>query len=132
MLNIFPIQFLAPLAYTLLRVILGFIFIRFGIIHITERDNLKHILTFPQHRFGLFFTWFLIFTELLIGTLFLLGFLTQIAALLSIILSLKMIFLHKRFTHPCIPSTLTYTLVLFISLSLFITGAGYLAFDIPL
>ena len=132
MLNIFPIQFLAPLAYTLLRVVLGFIFIRFGIIHITKRDSLKHILTFPQRRFGLFFTWFLIFAELLIGILFLLGFLTQIAALLSIILSIKMILLHKRFIHPCIPSTLTYTLMLLISLSLFITGAGYLAFDLPL
>lgn len=132
MLNIFPIQFLAPLAYTLLRVVLGFIFIRFGFIHITERDSLKHILTFSQLRFGLFFTWFLVFTELLIGILFLLGFLTQIAALLSIMLSIKMILLHKHFIHPCIPNKITYTLILFISLSLFITGAGYLAFDLPL
>ena len=132
MLNIFPIQFLAPLAYTLLRVILGFVFIRFGIVHIKERARLKHILAFSQLHFGLFFTWFLVFTELLIGTLFLLGFLTQIAALLAIILSVKMILLHKHFVHPCIPNKLTYTLILSISLSLFITGAGYLAVDLPI
>ncbi|QQR64742.1 DoxX family membrane protein [Candidatus Kaiserbacteria bacterium] len=132
MLNLFPIQFLAPFAYLLLRVSVGFILIRLGIIHIRNRHALKDTLSSGIFPYGLFFAWYLGIVEIIIGTLFLVGFLTQLAAILSMVLSLKFIMMHKRFTHPLIPSRLTYVLLFFISLSLLITGAGLFAFDLPI
>ncbi len=132
MLNLFPIQFLAPFAYFLLRVCIGFVLIRLGVIHIGNRHILKETFSLSLFPYGLFFAWYLGIVEIIIGGLFITGFLTQLAALLSIILSLKFIVMHKRFHHPLIPPRLTYILFLFISLSLFITGAGIFAFDLPI
>jgi uncharacterized membrane protein YphA (DoxX/SURF4 family) len=64
--------------------------------------------------------------------MFLVGFYTQIAAILSIGLCVKLLIWHKRFPQNSIPSRLTYLLLLTISLSLFVTGAGILAFDLPI
>lgn len=132
MLNLFPIQFLAPFAYFLLRVCIGFILVRFGVVHIRNRHTLKDTFSFGIFPYGLFFTWYLGIVEIIIGTLFLVGFLTQLAAILSMVLSLKLMVMHKRFVHPLIPSRLTYVLLFFISLSLLITGAGIFAFDLPI
>lgn len=132
MLNLFPIQFLAPFAYFLLRVCVGFILIRLGVTHIRNRQVLKDIFSFGIFPYGFFFVWYLGIVEIIIGTLFLVGFLTQLAALLSMVLSLKFTVMYKRFTHPLIPSRLSYVLLFFISLSLLITGAGIFAFDLPI
>ena len=132
MLNIFPIQFLAPLAYALLRVCVGLIFIYLGRSHIRERETLKHIFTLPLFPFGLFFTWYIAIAELIIGALFILGLFTQVAALLSILYCLKLIVLRNHFSHPLIPKGAFLMLILVSSLSLFITGAGIFAFDLPI
>lgn len=132
MLNLFPIQFLAPFAYLLLRVCLGLVLLRLGVTHIHHRHELKAMFTFTFFPYGLFFTWYLGVVELVIGILFLAGFLTQLVALLSALLALKFIVMHRRFTHPLIPSRLTYLFMLCISLSLLITGAGIFAFDLPI
>lgn len=132
MLNLFPIQFLAPFAYLLLRVCIGFILIRLGVIHIRNRHTLKDTLSFNLFPYGLLFAWYLGIVEIIIGGLFIAGFLTQLAALLSMLLSLKFIVMYKHFAHPLTPSRLTYVLFFFISLSLFITGAGIFAFDLPI
>ncbi len=79
-----------------------------------------------------FFPWYMVFFEALIGTLFILGLATQIAALLSILLSLKLMYLSPRLFSPHVPPRLFWVLVCGISLSLFITGAGVFAFDLPL
>jgi uncharacterized membrane protein YphA (DoxX/SURF4 family) len=132
MLNLFPIQFLAPLAYLLLRVCLGVILLTLGYRHLRNRHALKEIFTFRFFPYGLFFAWYMGTWELIIGILFILGLFTQIAALCAIALSLKMSIMHKRFAHPLIPQRLVYILMLAISLSLFITGAGAFAIDLPL
>ena len=132
MLNVFPIQFLAPLAYSFLRVILGIVLIRLGLRHIRHREDLKNVFTFSFFPYGGFMVWYLAVIELILGVLFFVGFLTQIAALLAILLSLKFIVMHKKFHHPLIPERLTYVLILAISCTLFVTGAGALAIDLPI
>ena len=70
--------------------------------------------------------------ELGIGVMFFLGWYTQIAALISIFLSLGVFFLYTRFSSPLMPGRLFYLLLAAVSLSLFITGAGFFAFDMPI
>ena len=132
MLNIFPIQFLAPLAYALLRVCVGFILLRLGRRHLHNRDALAPIFSFSLFPYGRFFVWYLGLIEIGLGILFFIGLFTQVAALLAAVLSLKFIVMHRRFAHPLIPSRMFYTLLLAASLSLFITGAGIFAFDLPI
>lgn len=132
MLNPFPIQFLSLLAYLVLRVIAGFVLIVLGYRHFKARKELSQILTLPFFPFGGVATTFLILTELIVGVLFVLGMHTQYAALVVMAMSVKMVVLRPRFSHPSIPSRLMYLLFFAIGCSLFITGAGALAFDLPI
>jgi len=132
MLNPFPIQFLAMVAYALLRVTIGIVLMHLGLEHIRNRQTLKEVFSFSWFPYGLFFAWYVGVFEIIVATMFILGFLTQIAALLTILLSLKFIIMHKRFSSPSIPGKIVYLLLLGISLSLFITGAGIFAFDLPI
>jgi uncharacterized membrane protein YphA (DoxX/SURF4 family) len=132
MLNIFPIQFLAPLAYMLLRIVLGLVLLYLGTSHIRNRHSLKDIFSFSFFPYGLFMTWYLGSIEILIGIMFIVGFFTQIAALLGMAFSLKFIIMYKHFTHPLIPSRLCFLFMFMISFTLFITGAGPFAFDLPI
>jgi uncharacterized membrane protein YphA (DoxX/SURF4 family) len=132
MLNPFPIQFLSLLAYLILRVIAGFVLIVFGYRHFKARTELSQIMTLPFFPFGGVAATFFILAELVVGTLFILGMHTQFAALVLIAMSLKMMVLRPKFNHPSIPSRFMYLLFFAIGCSLFITGAGALAFDLPI
>jgi putative oxidoreductase len=132
MLNIFPIQFLAPFAYMLLRIVLGLVLLYLGTSHIRNRHSLKEVLSFPFFPYGLFMTWYLGSVEMLIGIMLFVGLFTQIAALLGMALSLKFIVMHKHFSHPLMPSRLCFLFMFMISFTLFITGAGPFAFDLPI
>lgn len=132
MLNIFPIQFLAPFAYFFLRVCLGCILIVLGVRHLKSREELALSIVFPSFPFPRFIVIWMSIIELCAGALLVMGFLTQLGALLVMALSLKLIVFSTRFTHPSIPSRMFYTLLFFSSLSLLITGAGIFAFDLPL
>lgn len=132
MLNIFPVQFLAPIAYALLRICVGLIFIYLGRSHIRGRHMLKNVFTLPILPYGMFFTWYISIAEIIIGILFVLGLFTQIAALLAILYTFKLLILRKRFVHPLIPKGAFLVLLFVASFSLFITGAGIFAFDLPI
>lgn len=132
MLNLFPIQFLAPIAYLLLRVCIGIVLLRLGVRHIQNRHSLKETFSFSMFPYGLFMVWYMGVIEVALGILFLCGFVTQLAALLTMLFSLKFIIMHSRFTHPLIPPRLVYVLIGVISFSLFITGAGIFAIDLPI
>ena len=132
MLNPFPIQFLSLLAYLILRVIAGLVLVFLSYRHFRVRKELAQILTLPFFPFGGVATTFLILTELIVGVLFVLGMQTQIAALVLIAMSFKMIILRSKFNHESMPSRLMYLLFLAIGCSLFITGAGVFAFDLPI
>lgn len=131
MLNPFPLQFLSLLAYFLLRVALGSTLFYLGLKHYQKRDELKEKFIF----FGQNFSWtiyVLVITEILLSGFILAGAYTQYAVLLTMILAIKMFVLTKKFNHPTVPSKSFYFLMFFIALSLFITGAGAFAFDLPI
>jgi uncharacterized membrane protein YphA (DoxX/SURF4 family) len=132
MLNLFPIQFLAPVAYMILRVCVGLIFIYYGRLHIKHRVVLKDALLLPRLPWGGFWVWYLALIEIIVGLLFVFGLYTQIAALLAMIFVLKLFFLRNYFLHPHLPNWMIRVLLFFASLSLFITGAGIFAFDLPI
>jgi len=132
MLNPFPIQWLALFAYFILRVFVGVILYYLAYTHIRHYRELVTSTRWPllpRHPLPIML---FIGTEILLTLMFILGWYTQIASLLLIILSIKMIVWRERFTHPSIPSRLVYVLLIGCALSLFITGAGAFAFDLPM
>lgn len=132
MLNPFPIQFLALFAYLILRVIVAGILIYLGISHWKHRNELQKILVVPWFPFGTFTAVTFSLGEIIIGLFLFAGAFTQYAALAVIIMSSKMIFMRQWFDHHTIPPKIFYVLLFGAGLSLFITGAGVLAFDLPI
>ncbi len=132
MLNPFPIKFLAMLAYTILRVFIGSLLIYFGILHTSHRAELRDSFMFPIQQLSLPFLILFILTEFLVGAMLLVGLYTQVAALVLILMCLKIIIFRKCFMSPYIQGRLFYLLLLVAAFSLFITGAGAFAFDLPI
>ena len=132
MLNLFPIQFLALFAYFFLRISVGVIFLYFGFTHYSNRTRLKKTLSVPGIGHSKTLAMTFVFLELLLGALFVVGLFTQAAALTTMMLSLTVILFHKKAHIPNIESRTFYALLFFAALSLFITGAGVFAFDLPI
>lgn len=132
MLNLFPIQFLAPLAYTLLRLCVGFLLVRLGTMHIRNRRPAttlgieKSLVLSPVTLLcvGLL--------EIIAGVLIFLGLYTQLGALLALLLIAIQIVFSRRFPTEKTPSQMFFALLFCVALSLFITGAGAFAFDLPI
>lgn len=132
MLNLFPIQWLAMLAYLILRLGIGSVFLYIAHGHIKNLASIGAKIDLPIIKNSRIIFTLLIICELIIGGLYIIGLATQAAALLTIALCLKMLFWYTRFPTGSLPSRLSYVLMVFISLSLFITGAGAAAFDLPI
>ena len=132
MLNPFPTQWLALLAYFILRFFVGGVLLYLGFNHLKYQSELKHILKLSWWPFGTFSAAALILAEIVLSAMFIFGFFTQYAAIALSIMCLEMIILRGIFDHHSIPTRIFYTLLLGCSISLFITGAGVLAFDLPL
>lgn len=130
--TLIPLQFLALLAYTILRIVLALVLLSYASRQFADRRALTPVLALPFWPFGRFSLVVLIATELLIAGLFLLGFLTQLAAILLILLLVKLRLFYGSREHPALPSGRETALMLGISLSLFITGAGAFAIDLPI
>ncbi len=116
MLNPFPLLFLAPVTYFILRVVLGFVLIH------TSHRILTEATASTQRK---------LVAVLLggAGGLLVLGLYTQIGALLSFVITT--LCFARQGTLPGLART-TLLFMVVISFSLFITGAGSFAFDIPL
>lgn len=132
MLNPFPIQFLALLAYFVLRLFVGAILIYLGVRHARSIPELSKILAFKWYPYGTLAAWKLVVVELITGTMFVFGVSTQIAALITMVLVLKLLVLKHLRKSPHFESFTFYLLLLGCALALFVTGAGALAFDLPL
>lgn len=132
MLNLFPIQWLALLAYFILRLGIGSVFLYLAHTHIKNWKQFPNTLNLPIIKNSKVIFTLIITSELVIGTLYIIGLVTQVAALIAISLCIKLIIWHSRFPLGSIPNKLTFVLLIFISMSLFITGAGALAFDLPI
>ena len=123
MTNPFPILFLSLFAHMILRIFVGSILIFLGVRHATEYRKL------PSKAW---FSLLLASIEILAGSLFILGAFTQYAALLIILLSGILMIVNKRLPIKTMPSRIFYLLLLGVAFSLFITGAGAIAFDLPI
>jgi len=132
MLNPFPIQWLALLAYFILRLFVGLTLYYLGKEHVRHYRELVTSTQWPFLPQRALPIQLLIFFELVIAILLLIGAWTQYAALLLLGLSIKMLLFHNRFSHPSIPPKMVYFLLIGCALSLFITGAGAFAIDLPI
>ncbi len=134
--NLFPTMFLALIAHTVLRVMFGLVFFALGYKHLTrDRAALAGAITACAPRLSPAASWFAIYVglvELVLAFMFIFGAYTQVAALVSIAFCLKMLMFARRFPPPLMPSRAFFFLALGVSISLFITGAGAFALDIPL
>jgi len=120
------------LAYFVLRILVGGMLIYLGVLHLRHREELRYVLVLSWFPFGRFSTWMFGISELILGVMFVLGFFTQIAAVVTALMSLKLIILSHWFQSRYIPERLFYLLLFGTSLSLLITGAGAFAFDLPI
>ena len=119
-------------AYFILRVIVGIIILQLGYSHFKYRHELKNVLKLSWWPWGKFLTYVFVLAELTIGLMLIAGAYTQIAALLTLVMSIKLIILKSYLKHHSIPSKIFYFLLFGASLSLFITSAGALAVDLPI
>ena len=132
MLNPFPIQYLALLAYFILRFGIGAILIHLSINHYSERKSIKEAFAIRFGRLNGITLTGLILGELIIGSMLLLGVYTQYAAIALLCMSTDLAITRNLIAHPSIPQRIFYVLLIFCSLSIFITGAGAFAVDLPL
>ena len=144
MLNPFPellvFGFFIPF---ILRVTIGLIFLWFAYRHLFKKRE-AIIASFESEPPGLtsltpylrklapLVTWIFGIVEILVGGAFIVGFLTQIAALVSIVILLKTLYFRKKYTEFTPYSSLLYIVLIVVSFSLLLSGAGALALDIPL
>ena len=126
-------MFLSLLAHAILRIVTGGIMCFLGYTHfVILRAPVQRALfaskdTLSPKIIGL---WAGI--EIIAGTMLVLGVLTQIGALIVFILSLASISLKRYLPHLLVSESLLYVLLCAVSVSLFITGAGVFAVDLPL
>jgi putative oxidoreductase len=131
MLNPFPgILVYSLFAPFILRLTLGFIFIRFGALALSS-DKHRMSSAFEKFKLRPGNTFALVFgiIELLSGLSLVLGFYTQIGALVSGVISFIFL-LSKLYGKPFIEGGFLFDFILLsIALSLLFSGAGFLAFD---
>lgn len=134
MLNIFPTLLgFGILSPFILRIALGLVMLDFGYSKVTklkkEKDSMFESLGLKP---GIYYVYAIGILEILIGLALIFGIATQLAGLFSAIISILAILIKKR-GHEKIKSSFGFlTLCLVISLSLILTGAGFMAFDWPL
>ena len=122
MLNPFPqllvFGFFAP---TLLRLAAGALFGYLAIAHFSHRPNMSQAIA-----------WLLIVVETLIALSLILGYHLQYGAIAGIIVGIGQAITAKRYPTVTPLLALEYVLVIVICLSLLVSGAGAIAFDLPL
>lgn len=133
MLNPFPTLLIygifAPL---LIRVAVGTVLLYLSVEHLRGRKEIAHALRPMTGGFSSVAPLLLVVCEVIAGVLLVVGAWTQFAAILAIVLSLKAL-LTRRSLHALRPfPAIAYVLLIVMSLSLLISGAGAFAFDLPL
>lgn len=134
MLNTFPDLLVYSLfAPFFLRLAIGFVFIRFGAMALSQdRHSLVLIFERIYLKPGVVFVTIFGLLEVLSGTLLVLGLYTQIGALIAGVISLILLVGKLRGKSFGREGVLFDFLLLSIALSLLFSGAGFLAFDLPL
>jgi putative oxidoreductase len=134
MLNTFPelltFSLFAPL---ILRVVLGLVFLNLGYQKFgRERNSWVNFFSVTPFKPANF--WVNIFAAIQIvgGLMLIVGYYTQIAALVFAVITLAELYVENREPALLNRNLVFYLLLFAISLSLLFTGAGFLAFDLPL
>lgn len=118
---------------TVLRVVLGVMYIRFGYFKLTRGREVKRTFFnragFPAARW---WVWGIGILELVGGLFLIVGFLTQITALVLSIILLGAAFIKTR-KPDLLPNSTDYYILIFVTTaSLLLLGPGFLAVDLPL
>lgn len=133
MLNPFPtlldFSLLAPL---LIRVVAGFIFIDLGFFKLTRERERWHGLYKTFLKLGQPFLAVVAFIELIGGALLIVGMFTQVAALALSIITFSNLYLEWKEPAFVRRDFVFYLMLLTMTASLLVTGAGIFAFDLPL
>ncbi len=134
MLSPFPGLFaFAWFAPTIIRLILGVFFVRFGILKLRSEKSEKltffELAGFPRAHIFLFLSAWI---EIVGGLMLIAGLYTQTAAMVLSLFMLGAVFIKLRKPEILKNDTEFYVLLLAATASLIISGAGALAFDIPL
>jgi len=134
MLSVFP-EFLtySLVAPFILRVVLGAIFINLGVLKFTsEKSRWSIFLDGVKLRPTKFILPIFALTEIIGGAFLVVGFLTQVMALIFAIITFAELSIEFREETFLKRNIVFYLLLCAISLSLLFSGAGFLAFDLPL
>lgn len=123
MLSLFPTMFLGLLAHALLRIVTG------GVLFILGSETRKHAKALPRTKTKIVLLHCAII-ELCCGLMLIVGIFTQAVALVVLLYAVTLLLFHKRLAAH-INTRGFYVLLCGISLSLFITGAGAFAVDLP-
>ncbi len=133
MLNTFPhlltYSFFAP---TLLRIVAALAIAYVAYIHIQRRTEATHIRLPIVGHITEWMMWIGIAIETLIALALFFGYHTQIAALLAGLMSIKHYAYAKKYSRLIPLCRADYLFLLVICASLMLTGAGAMAFDLPL
>lgn len=132
MLNTFPdlliFSFFAP---TLLRVGVALVFLWGAYAQYTRIEELSR-LELPVFGRAPWAIWLSILAHTAIGLMLFFGYYTQIAAILAALGGLKGVVYAKKYPRLFPLCRLEYAFVILICLSLLLSGAGALAYDLPL
>ncbi len=132
MLNTFPqllvLGFFAP---TLLRIAAACVFAMLAYKH---WHNVEHIAQtrFPLVGSGAWIPWVAVIVEGIVALCLLLGYHTQISAIVGLLAALKYAFWAGKYPSYFVLSRTAALLLAVVCLSLMLSGAGALAFDLPL
>ncbi len=134
MLNPFPeLLTYSLLAPFLLRITLGFILVNLGYLKFkSEKARWEIIFEMLRVKEKVVATKILGFIEVAGGLALIAGFYTQIAALIFAVLFGIELFIEKREATLMKRDVVFYATMFVIALSLLFSGAGFLAFDLPL
>jgi uncharacterized membrane protein YphA (DoxX/SURF4 family) len=134
MLNTFPtLLAFGLLSPFILRISLGVIFLEFGYSKISKMRSEK-IQMFESLGLkpGVYYTVGFALLEIIVGLALFVGMYTQIASLIASIICILAILIKKR-NNENVKSGYGFLILCFvISISLLFSGAGFLAFDLPL
>lgn len=133
MLNPFPdLLVLSLLAPFILRIAIGVILLKSGYTRITGGGTRSAIDITNQWKTSMLSpVWYIGALEAIAGGFLIVGFLTQIAALVGGLVAIKAL-VRKGGLAGTGRTKAFYVLMLVICVSLLLTGAGALAFDLPL
>lgn len=132
MLNTFPdlltYSFFAP---TLLRIAAALMFFYLARVHYQRKEEIgrTHFIIVGRRSW---LAWKAIIPEVVVGLMLLFGYYTQIAAIIGLVIAFKQLAFAKRYPIFAPLTRPGYLLLCAVCLSLLLTGAGAIAFDLRL